>query len=104
MVFLINAASIFLVLAWVLVIVQGGVLVVDAVLMHALVQPVVGRFQSGPELLVAQCIRAWGQGVDIGLYLNCIFVGVDAKVAEVAAFPTKRNVQVQSKRHVSWIG
>ena len=56
----------FLVFAWVLVIVQGGVLVVDALLMHALVQGIPSRLQCEANFSVG--IRFWARcdRIDVG--------------------------------------
>ncbi len=40
------------------------------------------------------------EGVDVHLHVTGVLVGVDAEVAEFAAFPAKWNVQVQTERRV----
>ena len=47
-------------------VVQGHVVVEDAVAVHGLVQAVPGTFQGGTELAVALRVRARGDGVDVG--------------------------------------
>ena len=38
----------------------------DPLLVHPLVQPIVGCFQRCPHLFETQCIGTWGKRIDIG--------------------------------------
>jgi hypothetical protein len=51
--------------------------------------------------LVADQLDLPRQGADIGLDVAGTIVGKDLEVAEFAAFPAERDVQVQAQRHVA---
>ena len=42
------------------------------------------------------------QGSQVAFHLGSVLVGEDFEVAELTAFATERNVQVQTERHVGW--